>query len=47
MMKAISKYLLPEFLTNPISRNLILIFIGGLITAILLVTVSVILLNQL
>ena len=39
-MKTVSKNLLPELLTNPVSRNLILILLGALMTAITLVTAA-------
>jgi hypothetical protein len=38
-MKTVTKNSLPELLSNPISRNLILILIGALLTAVTLVTV--------
>jgi hypothetical protein len=39
-MKTVSKNLLPDLLTNPISRNLILILLGALMTAVTLVTAA-------
>jgi hypothetical protein len=39
-MKTVTKNSLPELLSNPISRNLILILIGALLTAVVLVTVA-------
>ena len=37
-MKTVSKNLLPELLTNPVSRNLILVLLGALMAAVTLVT---------
>ncbi|HEY8936896.1 MAG TPA: hypothetical protein VL443_27835 [Cyclobacteriaceae bacterium] len=45
-MKTISKIFLPEILTNPINRDLILIFFAGLLAAITLVTASIIVMHQ-
>lgn len=45
-MKTLSKFFLPELLTNPINRDLILIFIAGLLAAVTLVTASIIVLHQ-
>jgi hypothetical protein len=39
-MKTVSKNLLPDVLTNPVSRNLILILLGALMTAVTLVTAA-------
>ena len=39
-MKTMSKNLLPELLTNPVSRNLILVLLGALVTAVTLVTAA-------
>lgn len=39
-MKTASKNFLPDLLTNPVSRNLILILLGALMTAITLVTAA-------
>jgi hypothetical protein len=44
MKEVTSKSLFLEFMTNPIGRNLAIIFIGGLLTAITLVTAGVMLL---
>lgn len=44
MKEVTSKSLFLEFMTNPIGRNLAIIFIGGLLTAIALVTAGVMLL---
>jgi len=38
-MKTVTKNSLPELLSNPVSRNLILILIGALLTAVTMVTV--------
>jgi hypothetical protein len=45
-MKSVSKTFLPEVLTNPISRNLILIFIATLLAAVVIVTASIMIYNQ-
>ncbi len=45
MKAAITKSTLPGIFTNPISRNLALIFLGGFLAALTIVTGGVILLN--
>jgi hypothetical protein len=45
-MKTIDKNSLPEALSNPISRNLILILVSTLAIAIVIVTASVVIYNQ-
>ena len=37
-MKTVSKSFLPDLLTNPVSRNLILVLLGALMIAVTLVT---------
>ena len=46
-MKSLSKIFVPGLLTNPINRDLFLIFIAGLLAAITLVTAGIIIFNQL
>jgi hypothetical protein len=45
-MKSFAKHFLPEVLVNPISRNLILIFITTLLVAVVLVTVTIMVYDQ-
>jgi hypothetical protein len=45
-MKSLTRNFLPEILTNSISRNLIIIFLATLCTAIVAVTATIVLLNQ-
>ena len=46
-MKNESKSFLPGILANPINRDLILIFISGLIASVVIVTAGVMLMDQL
>jgi hypothetical protein len=46
-MKTLTKFFLPEILANPINRDLLLIFVIGLLAAVTLVSATIIVLNQL
>jgi hypothetical protein len=45
-MKTLTRNFLPEILTNPISRNLLLIFVSTMLAAVILVTALVMILGQ-
>ncbi|HYC85178.1 MAG TPA: hypothetical protein VEB86_08145 [Chryseosolibacter sp.] len=45
-MKSITRGFLPEIFSNPISRNLIIIFVATLLAAIFIVTATIVLFNQ-
>jgi hypothetical protein len=47
LMKTYTKNLIPDFLLNPISRNLLLIFVGTLLMAAIIVTTRIVVSNQL
>jgi hypothetical protein len=45
-MKSLTRNFLPEILTNSISRNLIIIFLATLFTAIFVITAAIMLFGQ-
>jgi hypothetical protein len=45
-MKTLTRSFLPEIFTNPISRNLILIFVSTMMAAAILVTALIMVLGQ-
>lgn len=45
-MKSLTRSFLPEIFTNPISRNLIFIFVTTLMAAVIIVTATIIVFNQ-